>query len=176
VEEMRLWGDGTTGLAAGLFLCSVSQVAASTLWQPAVGSAWQIVLSGNINPSANLTKRVPIVDIDLYSNTNGGKDAKTIIGNLRTSGKKVICYFSAGTYEPYRPDSSKFNSSDLGAKLPAWPDERWLNIRSERVRTILRARIALAAKMGCNAIDPDNMDGYVSKRVAGKESKTLAAN
>lgn len=72
----------------------------------------------------------------------------------------MICYFSAGSYEPYRPDSSVFLPSDLGADLDGWPDEKWLDIRSANVRSIMAARIQLAASKGCDAVDPDNVDGF----------------
>ena len=136
--------------------------AAATPWQPAPSTPWQIVLGGKIDPSSLYIATVPVVDGDLFANTDNGADPKTVFGALHARGKKIVCYFSAGTYEPYRPDSAQYDKRDLGAALPEWPDERWVDIRSERVRAIIMARIELAAKMGCDAIDPDNMDGYVS--------------
>lgn len=130
-----------------------------------MGERWQIVLQPGFSVASAATEavaNVTVFDIDLYSATDNGKDAEGTIGKLHALGKKVICYFSAGTYEPYRPDSDEFDQQDLGATLPDWPDEKWLDIRSERVRAIMKARIELAANMGCDAIDPDNMDGYVS--------------
>lgn len=130
----------------------------STVWQPAVASTWQIVLQEAIelNSSAtSITPDVDIFDIDLFDNAN------TTIAKLHTLGKRVVCYFSAGSYEPYRPDSSMFQSSDLGKALDGWPDEKWLNITSANVRKIMVARIQLASDKGCDAVDPDNVDGYV---------------
>ncbi|KXJ86097.1 endo alpha-1,4 polygalactosaminidase precursor [Microdochium bolleyi] len=141
--------------------------AAKTPWQPALGTPWQIILGGKINPSSPYLKTVPVIDGDLFANTKDGTDAATIFGALRRQNKKIICYFSAGTYEPYRPDSKQYDKRDLGATLPEWPDERWVDIRSERVRTIIRKRIELAAKMGCDAVDPDNMDGYANQKGGG---------
>ena len=74
--------------------------------------------------------------------------------------KKVICYFSAGSYEPGRPDSANFLPSDLGSQMANWPDETWLDIRSLNVQKIMAARIQLAKSKGCDAVDPDNVDGY----------------
>jgi endo-alpha-1,4-polygalactosaminidase (GH114 family) len=133
-------------------------------WQPAVGASWQIVLSNSIelgNSAAVAPSNVGIFDIDLFDNTAQGTDGSRIAA-LHSQGKKVICYFSAGTYEPGRPDSNKFKSADLGKELPDWPGEKWLKLSSANVRSIMSNRIAMAAKMGCDAVDPDNMDAYVS--------------
>lgn len=156
-------GFGTSLAAAG---AAGNTVATRAVWQPAVGARWQIVLEDSIEvdgaSATTTTPDVPIFDIDLYTNTDDGADAARVVGALHGLGKKVICYFSAGTYEPYRPDSDRYGDADLGAALPDWPDERWVDIRNENVRSIIRGRIELAASMGCDAIDPDNMDGYVS--------------
>ncbi|PWN32697.1 family 114 glycoside hydrolase, partial [Meira miltonrushii] len=71
-----------------------------------------------------------------------------------------ICYFSAGSYEDWRPDAKKFHKKDLGAPLEGWQGESWLNVRSANVHNIMKARLDLAVKKGCNAVDPDNVDGY----------------
>jgi hypothetical protein len=46
--------------------------------------------------------------------------------------------------------------------MDGWPKEKWVDIRSVHVRTIMSKRIELAAQKGFDAIDPDNVDGYVS--------------
>lgn len=131
-------------------------------WQPAVGAPWQIVLSNSLKSSATVVpSSVGIFDIDLFDNTAAGTDGSHIAA-LHAQGKKVICYFSAGTYEPGRPDSGKFTAADLGKELPDWPGEKWLKLSSANVRSIMSNRIATAAKMGCDAVDPDNVDAYVS--------------
>ncbi len=129
------------------------------LWQPAVSSSWQIVLLNPISVAADATETDPdveVFDIDLFTNS------QDTINKLHSLGKKVICYFSAGSYEPGRPDSPQFKSADLGKGLDGWPGEKWLQLNSVNVRNIMAARIKLASGMGCDAIDPDNIDGYVS--------------
>lgn len=128
-----------------------------SLWP--VNTTWQIVLDNPIvlnSSNTSVTPDVEVFDIDLFNN------ADSVIKALHDLDKKVICYFSAGSYEPGRPDSSKFQSSDMGNGLSGWPGERWLNISSPGVQTIMTARIQLAAQKGCDAVDPDNVDGYVS--------------
>jgi hypothetical protein len=129
------------------------------IWQPAVNSSWQIVLLQPIDlneTSTSVSPDVGVFDIDLFDNSNH------VVEALHRLGKRVICYFSAGSFEPHRPDSGDFKSSDKGAKLDGWPGELWLNISSTNVRNIMSKRLELASQKGCDAVDPDNMDGYVS--------------
>ncbi|KAH6983619.1 glycoside hydrolase superfamily [Ilyonectria sp. MPI-CAGE-AT-0026] len=128
---------------------------AASMWQPAVGDSWQIVLLKPIKVVDGIvTPDVKIYDLDVYDN-----DADTIEA-LQHSGKKVICYFSAGSWENWRDDKNDFEKADLGKVLDGWPDERWIDVRSNNVRKIMKKRIKLAADKGCDAIDPDNVDGF----------------
>ena len=119
-------------------------------WRPAPGTTWQWQLSGTLDTSI----AAAVYDVDLFTTS-----AAQIAG-LKTAGKKVICYFSAGSYEPDRPDSAQFPASVKGSVLDGWPDERWLDIRSAVVRELMRARIALARSKGCDAVEPDNVDAF----------------
>jgi hypothetical protein len=128
-------------------------------WQPAVNDTWQIMLlhPPSLAPDAtSITPDVSIFDIDLFDTT------KETIDTLHRLGKKVICYFSAGSYEPNRPDSGDFEKTDIGADLDGWPGEKWLKLGSENVRKIMKKRVELAHEKGCDGVDPDNVDGYVS--------------
>jgi len=130
------------------------------IWTPSVGSTWQIVLLGPIqldSSATTVTPDVDIYDIDLFTTSQESIDA------LHRLGKKVICYFSAGSYEPGRPDSKSFKENDKGKGLEGWPGERWLNLNSNNVRNIMAKRIDLAAKKKCDAIDPDNVDAFDNK-------------
>lgn len=135
-----------------------------TLWQPAVNSSWQIVLQNPLDLSSDadsVTPDVSIYDIDMFTNS------EETMTTLRRLGKRVICYFSAGSYEPDRPDSSDFKSSDKGKELDGWPGEYWLNLSSTNVRSIMTKRMDIAVQKGCDAIDPDNMDGYDNENGLG---------
>ncbi|KAH8880761.1 hypothetical protein GQ53DRAFT_788420 [Thozetella sp. PMI_491] len=132
------------------------------IWKPTVGASWQIILTGQLDIGAStqsITPNVDVFDIDLFYNTKNGSD-KTIIDALHRLGKKVICYFSAGSFEPDRPDSGSFQAADRGRNMTQWPKEQWLNYNNDNVHKIMAARIKMAADMGCDAIDPDNVDGY----------------
>ncbi|KAF7191142.1 hypothetical protein HII31_07502 [Pseudocercospora fuligena] len=136
---------------------AVASTAGTALWTPPVNVSWQIILSQPLNiPSSasSITPDVDVFSLDLFGNT------ASTIQTLHQLNKKVICYFSAGSYEPGRPDSANFLPSDLGSQMANWPDEKWLDIRSLNVQKIMAARIQLAKSKGCDAVDPDNVDGY----------------
>jgi hypothetical protein len=130
------------------------------LWQPLPGTPWQIVLNSPVNAWKPLVPALSIYDIDMF-----GNNALTI-QQMHLQGIKVICYLSAGSWEIYRPDAGLFSPQDLGYDLSGWPGERWLNTDSKSVRDIMTNRIRLAAERGCDAVDPDNMDGFVSSRLS----------
>lgn len=129
-----------------------------TIWQPAAGVKWQIQL---VDAVEDTTIDADIWDIDLFDNT-----AETIT-TLQNKGHKVICYFSAGTYEDWRPDISKFDTADFGSNLDEWPGERWLNIKSSSVRAIMSSRLDMAKQKGCDGVDPDNIDAYGNENGLG---------
>ncbi|KAF4626257.1 hypothetical protein G7Y89_g11903 [Cudoniella acicularis] len=139
-----------------LLVCSLAttSLGAGADFSQVLGQRWQIILSGAPNTDNTLTPDVPVWDIDLeYA-------AKNDIANIKATGKLVICYFSAGTVEKGRTDENKFKPADVGKVYPEWPDEHWLNIRSKDVRSVMKTRIESAAAKGCDAIDPDNIDGF----------------
>jgi hypothetical protein len=120
------------------------------IWQPQVGAKWQIDISNDqLTPQTLEPSDAQIWDVDLFTTT------ASAIASFKGAGKKVICYFSAGTSENWRPDFNSFTSADQGADLPEWPGEKWLDLRSENVWTVQQKRIQMAAQNGCDAIDPD---------------------
>ncbi len=120
-------------------------------YQPTPHTSWQWQLTGDINTNY----QVQMYDIDLFETT------KETITQLHMKGIKVICYFSAGTYEPYRKDASLFPKSIIGNALEDWPDERWLDISQiPTLKPIIISRLDLAKQKGCDGVEPDNVDGY----------------
>ncbi|KAH8674810.1 glycoside hydrolase superfamily [Tricladium varicosporioides] len=120
-------------------------------WRPTAGTTWQIVL---LSPPTDISLNVSVYDIDLFTTST------SMIAALHAQNRKVICYFSAGSYEANRTDSSQFKSSDKGKELSGWPGEFWLDTTSTNVRSIMSGRLDLAASKGCDGVDPDNVDGY----------------
>ena len=93
--------------------------------------------------------------IDLFDNP------PETIRALKEQGSYVICYFSAGTWEEWRPDAQEFPPEALGNPLEEWEGERWLDVRHPAVREIMKRRLDLAVEKGCDAVDPDNTDFYL---------------
>ncbi len=123
-----------------------------SFWSPTTSTSWQIELA---HPLTNTTFNASVYDIDMFEN-----NASTIAA-LHSQGRKVICYFSAGSYENWRPDAGTFNNkTDLGKPLDGWPGEWWLKTNSTNVRQIMLSRLDLAVTKGCDGVDPDNVDGY----------------
>lgn len=123
------------------------------IWKPEAGTSWNYKLLGPVDTDS-LSGEAEVWDIDLFDND------ETVIESLHSKGKKVICYFSAGSFEDWRPDKDEFQDADLGNELDGWPGERWLNTKSENVRKIMRERLDLAVRKGCDGVDPDNIDAY----------------
>lgn len=128
---------------------------ANAQFTPGVSWYWQ--LSGTVK--TNMSAK--IYDIDLWDNS------AELFARLKQQGRIVVCYFSAGSYENWRPDAAKFPSSVLGRALDGWPGERWLNIRATAVRDIMKARMDMARAKGCDALEPDNIDGYSNNNGLG---------
>ncbi|KAH8780539.1 glycoside hydrolase superfamily [Hyaloscypha sp. PMI_1271] len=143
----------SVALLAMSLISSSAAVPTSSWWQPAAGTTWQCVLD---QPVGSLTLPVQVYDFDLFDTPQSSIDT------LHAAGKQVICYFSGGTYEPGRPDSDTIlsDSAAVGAALDGWPDEKWLDIRTDFIVNIMKARIDTAASKGCDGVDPDNVDGY----------------
>ena len=131
---------------------SDSQAPAGPPPYPPQGSTWQWQLLGALNSEYD----VFAYDIDLFNT------AAETIASLQQQGRFVICYFSAGSYESYREDAGEFLDSELGNTLANFANERWLDTRSSNVRAIMRARMDLAAAKGCDAVEPDNVDGHIN--------------
>lgn len=133
-----------------------------TKWVPEIGQTWQIVLGGSVKETIEpLIPNVDIWDIDVELSSN------ELIKKIHDAEKKVVCYFSAGSFEANRSDCDKFDEKDLGCRLDGWKDEWWVDTDSQKVRDVIAARVRFAAQKGCDAIDPDNVDGFVSTKTLG---------
>ncbi len=121
-------------------------------WKPAVYTTWQWQLTGTIDQSVD----AQMFDIDLFDTS------AATIASLKSKGKIVICYFSAGSYEDWRPDASQFPASVLG-RSNGWAGEKWLDIRNlTALGPVMEARLDLAVSKGCHGVEPDNIDGYTN--------------
>ena len=122
-------------------------------YRPAVDVNAQVQLQG----TPNISYDVELYVLDLFDTDSAVIDA------LHADGRKMICYFSAGTFENWRDDAGRFAAADKGRRLGNWPGERWLDVRSQNVRAIMADRLDLAVQRGCDGVDPDNVDGYANR-------------
>ena len=143
-------------LIAAFLICATAQAApkeSGDWWHPHPGYQ-----RGPFNIPAISTHRsnVQAYDIDLFDTSDA------TISDLHAKGKKVICYFSAGSYEEAGDRMQKsFPPSVLGKPMTGWKGEKWLDIRQIKLlKPIMEARIKMAKDKGCDAIDPDNIEGF----------------
>jgi hypothetical protein len=137
-----------------LMMMAFAPTSAWAWWQPTPGTSWQIQLTGKLDTSFD----VAMYDVDLV------ETPQAVIDDLHSRGIKVVCYFSAGSYENWRPDAADFPAEVLGAAMAGWPGERWLDIRRiDLLAPIMEARLDLAQQKQCDGVDPDNVEGYNNK-------------
>ena len=129
---------------------SFTLYAANDWYRPPVAVSWYWQLNGTVNESHD----VDLYNIDLFDSS------AELIQRLQASDKKVICYFSAGSYEYWRPDADQFAEKDMGKTLSGWDNERWLDIRSKTVHQVLLRRLDLAVEKGCSGVALGEVDSY----------------
>lgn len=140
----------TTLSDSKVFDANVLPLSEGDWYKPSVDSSWQLQLNSTLNKSYI----VDIYNIDLFE-----ADISSI-ESLKDDGKKVICSFSAGSYEVSRDDSDDFSDEVIGNSIDSDSDEKWLDISNETLVPIMRARLDLAVQKGCDGVEVDNVDGY----------------
>jgi hypothetical protein len=119
-------------------------------WVPLQGSSWDWYLQGG----AVTGRGVDVYDVDLF------ETSASQVAVQKAEGAHVVCYLSAGTWEPYRPDADSYPAEILGNNWDEW-DERYVDIRRlDLLGPILAARMDLCADKGFDAVEPDNIDTY----------------
>jgi len=119
-------------------------------FRPAPGTTWQIQLSGTLDTSFD----VKMYEVDLFA-------LDTATGALlHNQGRVVACYVSVGTAEPYRADYLNFPASAVGNALSDYPEEHWLDVRDQTVRSLMAARLQLATISGCDAVELSNLQAH----------------
>jgi hypothetical protein len=134
----------------------VIRVGYKQVWQPALGSKFQIILYKGSGERFRSTSSLVPQDADIFD-LDLADTPRSTIDQLHRKGKRVICYFSAGSAESWRSDYSRFQAKDKGDTLRDWNREKWLDIRSPDVFEVMKARMKLGADKGCDGVDPDNV-------------------
>jgi hypothetical protein len=128
---------------------------AASIWTPAPSTEpWQLQLQGRID----LSVPAQVYDVD------GADTPARVVRRIHARGARAVCYFSAGSYENWRRDRRRFPARVLGRPLEGWPGERWLDVRKRRaLLPVMRDRMERCARKGFDAVDPDNVDGYLNR-------------
>jgi endo-alpha-1,4-polygalactosaminidase (GH114 family) len=124
-------------------------------------TTWNWQLSGS-TPAVNLEYEADVYVVDMFAQLSFDS-----ITPLKDIGRKVICYFSAGTYEPWRPDAELFSALQLGNPHQYYPQERWLDINDPLVSKLMANRMDMAVKLGCDGVELDNVDGWIPSAQSG---------
>lgn len=123
-------------------------------WKAAPMTSWQWQLSGTVDTS---------IDVDMYG-IDGFESPASLIDFLHGEGRRVVCYFSAGSVERWRPDAGRFPARVIGRKLEGWAGERWLDVRRrDALRPIMQKRVDMCATKGFDAVEFDNVDGWSNR-------------
>ena len=147
VKAVAIRGNAQTGSVANQNYTVLQQ----PVWKPAKGTTWQWQLQGVIDTSHD----VSAYNIDLFDTP------QETIDQLKADDRQVICYFNAGVWVDGRSDAGQFQEIVKGNLLDGSTNNKWLDIRElETLAPIMQARLDLAVSKGCDAIDPDKVDGY----------------
>ncbi|MFP5072073.1 endo alpha-1,4 polygalactosaminidase [Pseudonocardia nantongensis] len=142
-------------LAALLCVSSVAcadELWPGVIWAPEPGVGWQYQLQGEIDTSVPADVYVvDLFDVD-----------KSVVADVQTNDRHVVCYLNAGALEEWRPDAGDYPPELVGEPLRRWPGESWVDVRrTDLLEPIIAARIDLCSAKGFDAVDPDNLDGYL---------------
>ena len=132
----------------------VKAVKPNIAWNYQLGS---VPTTADLDIVASSTNPNKLIVFDLFDTP------ASTVSLAKSKGITAVCYFSAGSWENWRPDASKFPSTVLGNNLSGWAGEKWLDVRQvSTLGPIMASRIDLAKQKGCDAVDPDNVDGYTN--------------
>ncbi len=124
-------------------------------------TTWNWQLNGS-TAAVNLEYEADVYVVDMFAQLSVDS-----ITPLHDMGRKVICYFSAGTYEPWRPDASLFAELTLGNPHQYYPSERWLDVEDPLVAKLMANRMDMAVQIGCDGVELDNVDGWIPSADSG---------
>lgn len=112
-----------------------------------------------------MSPEIPVWDIDMFQASRNA----SLIPALKAQGKTVICYFNAGAVHEYDDDISAWPLDDgnvvgdamqMGPAGDEFDGEFWINVANPTAIGLMQKRVILAAHIGCDGVDPDNVDGW----------------
>jgi len=163
---------------------------AASWWAPKPTDTWLWDLDSVTVPSPTVSRSPGVTNYsaDVYAidPTNLGAQK---IAVLHGQGKKVVCYIDVGSWEPGRTDVANFDSNCIcgknialaadgtcpsnSHKMSGWK-EWWFDLHTSSCAASVAAgifqRFQNAATLGCDAIEPDNLDAWQNSDAAGAAS------
>ncbi|KAI3401083.1 hypothetical protein diail_228 [Diaporthe ilicicola] len=123
------------------------------------GVKWQINIQNPVDPRAGIQPAdAKVIDVDLFQ---ASKDP-TLIPTLHAAGVTVLCYFNLGAVQTTDCDYSSWNNDGLmkGQVVENYSQEKYVDVTDPTVLELHKARVDLAHSIGCDGLDPDNIDTY----------------
>lgn len=123
-------------------------------WQPKASQklTWYMQFMGKVDTT---------IDADVYW-IDSDVD-QSVIDDLLSQDKKLMCYISGGSWEKWRDDLSLIPASVIGNDYDGWPGEKWLDISNiELLASVMRSRIAKCKARGFHGMDVDNINAYAN--------------
>lgn len=146
-------------------------------WKPKQGAKFQILDAKDGNFASQVKSGTEFVNIELFD------ASKEEIQQLHGKGVKVVCYYNLA-YQPGNPDIEgesyhdwrnpvKFPKEALGPKMSGY-NEKWTDVRSEKLHLFNDERDKLAKQMGCDGVEGgDNMDNNSGEAIEGISNADL---
>lgn len=138
-----------------------------TGWEPAGNERWifqnyETTLANGgliLDTDWNRALTPGFVVIPLYSSDPDVDPLSTKdIDRYHEQNIRVVCSVVAGYWDRNAPDSIDFSPSMIGRSVWGDADRRWLDVRNTGVRDLIATRIAVAASIGCDAIDASYLE------------------
>lgn len=129
------------------------QCANGTIWTPEPGTTWYWFLGEGVTTALVDSNPAQVYDFDLFYTPT------SVIEYIHRLNRTMICYIDTA-YEPNRPDSSQFTKEVIGKDMKGWPGQKWVDVRSDNVKEVMRNRLVLAWNKGCDAVEWDDVDSY----------------
>lgn len=163
------------GVFCGLVLLSGASAGGKGWWRPPQRVQWQLQLDNSFNITTDLLTDTATDNVTVYTVDLKETSAQQI-HKLRRAGKHVVCYFQAGTWAPYTIYSHEILGASeclngtcdcgnevcgaLGLRLENGTEDLWVNVSDSSVRKVMRKILNMAAEKQCNAVQPDNVNGF----------------
>lgn len=148
--------DGASVPPAGQNATSGSKIPDS--FKP--GVKWQIEIQNPVDPRVGLQPSdAKVIDVDLF---HASKDP-TLIPTLHEAGATVLCYFNLGAVQTTDCDWTSWESDGLmktSQTVENYVQEKYVDVTDAAVLELHKSRIDLAHQIGCDGLDPDNIDTF----------------